>query len=158
MSKDIQIAFNHQDLHAGLKLFQEDAVRIVRASVRRIGESKQKDLEAYLPERTGRMKRALHVRTRFVSARTLVKSTVSVDTVGKADNPRNAFYWRFVEFGHLTRPSRKEGGAPQRFIAGSGVLQRQWAALQQTASIQFFTDLARALNKRYTKEARKGGT
>ena len=151
---EFNVAWNGPDVHEGLALFRADAVRIVRASLRRITTTYLQDLQAYLPVRTGRLVRAVSLKMRFIGARGVVRARITVDTPGSRDDPRNAFYWRFVEFGHMTRPSRSGTGKPQWKVPGAGVITRMVPMIETSIANEFFGDLSRALDRQYTKANR----
>lgn len=78
----------------------------LRKALRSAAAIMQADIESRAPSATGKLRENITVRVRR-TAETL-RARVVVNTKGKADSPDNAFYWRFVEFGHSTR-----GGAGQ---------------------------------------------
>ena len=53
------------------------------------------------PKRTGKLARNIEVHTH--SGPATIRGRVTVNTVGKAGDPQNAFYWRFLEEGFHTR-------------------------------------------------------
>lgn len=87
--------------------------RALRTALRAGGREIEKEARARAPKgTTGRLARNIrtktvrHPRGRTLAGRLVVATgdtgahvTVGVRTRGKRDDPRNAFYWRFVEFG-----------------------------------------------------------
>lgn len=147
MSVEFKIA-NAGDLVAQLKAFKEDvAVSTVRGSTRRIAQYLLMRVKHVTPAFTGKLRFNLGVKTRFVKRRSVVAAHVFVNTRGKADNPRNAFYWRFVEFGHKTRPSKKGNGKGQRDIPGQEFVTKTMLASQAQVAQMFFDDLQKSLDR-----------
>jgi len=58
----------------------------------------------YVPYKTGKLARNISVRTQ--QAGDWMRARVTVNTIGKADDPANAFYWRFLEKGWHDRAGR----------------------------------------------------
>lgn len=54
--------------------------------------------------RPGRLRRLVRVRARR-GKRGYLKVSLFYPTEGTSDNPKNAFYWRFVEFGTINQPA-----------------------------------------------------
>lgn len=66
-----------------------------------------------VPYRTGKLARNLFVRTQQSGG--WLRARVTANTIGKASNPLNAFYWRFLEKGWHDRagkPHQEEFIAP----------------------------------------------
>lgn len=144
---------NGMQLTAELRAFKEDiAVKTVRASTRRIAAMLHKQLIAVIARRTGKLIRNLSVRAKYVRSRGVVVAKVIVNTVGKKDNPKNAFYWRFVEFDHLTRPRKLSKGkydvSRQRVVKGQGVIEQTFNNMQPKIQAMFYADLEKAINRR----------
>lgn len=138
---------NAADLIAQLRAFQEDvAVRTVRGSTRRIADYLQTRLETNTPTFTGRLRSNFKVLARYVRRRSVVSARVVVNTIGKAGNIRNAFYWRFVEFGHKTRPS-KSGRNRQREVPGQRFAERTIASAAPQVTQMFYDDLQKAIDR-----------
>jgi HK97 gp10 family phage protein len=57
-----------------------------------------------VPYRTGKLARNLSVRTQ--QSGDWLRARVTVNTIGKASNPANAFYWRFLERGWHDRAGK----------------------------------------------------
>jgi HK97 gp10 family phage protein len=71
------------------------------------------EIVARAPVATGKLVSNLRVAVRRAQGR--VSARVLVNTAGKAGDSLNAFYWRFVEFGHRTRGG-KGYVQPQPFV------------------------------------------
>ena len=152
MGKFCDITWNQQDLSGALQDFRDDvAVKIVRASLRRLAKEEQQTLAAAAPvdsghsKTTGRLQDNITFGTRLALGRGIVKSFVLVRTVGDRNNPRNAFYWRFVEYGHATRNGGK--------VAANDFIRRTFAATQDSLAAKFFSDLAGGIAKTYTRRS-----
>ena len=155
-----------RDLIAELRALKENiAVRVTKRATRLVAEYLERLVRANAPKGgTGKLAFNLFVRAQYARRRGVVKSIFGIRTQGKADNPRNAFYWRFVEWGHKTRPknvkklglraARKAGG--QRFVAARHFILPAWLAGQTRAQAIFFREIEKALNQasRHTKNLR----
>lgn len=143
MSDGVQITSNINSVLKEIASFREDvAVRTVRASLRRMAKEGQRSLSAATPEHTGKLKSNERVVAKYAKTRGVITARVVVNTRGKADNPKNAFYWKFVEFGHKTRP-----GPHQREIPGRKFVQATWAVMQSKLYAMFFADLQKAVDR-----------
>ena len=90
-----------RDLIAELKALNENVARkTVRKVIREAGEYILRRLKANAPNFTGKLRFNLDVTTKWKNRSGIMQAKVRIATQGKADNQRNAFYWRFVEFGH----------------------------------------------------------
>ena len=157
---------NARDLITDLRAFSEDvAVRTVKKSVARIGKYVLVRLRSVVPIFTGRLAFNLGVRAKYVKSRGIVAAKVFVNTKGKPDDPKNAFYWRFVEFDRKTRPrKRQDAGAvssgkgskrrrrvwdrtAQSVIPGRGFITGLAAGIQGTVAQMFFKDLQAAIDR-----------
>lgn len=149
MSEEIvTIDWNGQDLIEALHAFQDDVSNsVVRTAVRDAANEAVVQLQAAAPHRTGKLSSAISVRTRISGG--VARADVVVNVRGKASDPNNAFYWRFVEFGHRKRPNKE--GASRGYVPGLAFIRNTWLRLQSTISNLFFTALDRAVNKTYTK-------
>lgn len=146
----VDITCNGADLNAALKEFREDvAYRVVRSALRKVAANASGVLKDAAPRLTGRLVQNIALRTRFARGRGILKADVVVNTSGKRGDPGNAFYWKFVERGHKTRPSKP--GKQQHEVPANPFVANTWARLQQSISTTFFSDLAAAINKKYTK-------
>ena len=151
MAEDlITVSWNGRDLVEGLEQFKDTVARgVVRSSIRRIGNAVRDVIAAAAPHRTGRLEGNIAVSTQTAATRGIVKARVIVRTEGHAGDPRNAFYWRFVNFGHRTRPSRR--GGVQHEVPGSHFVEASAASAQSFISDQFFNDLAAAVDRTFTR-------
>ncbi len=154
MADGVDISYNDRDLAAALKEFRTDvSVKIVRASLRAIARDEMRALQQSAPvgdpskdPHSGRLKANITYGTAFAIGRGIVKSFVRIRTRGKADDAKNAFYWRFVEFGH-----RDRGGGS---VPGKGFIQRAIALAQSSIANRFFSDLSHGIDKTYTKQGK----
>ena len=117
-----------RDLIAELKALNENvARRTVRKVIREAGEYILRRLKANAPVFTGKLRFNLDVVTKWKSRSGIMVAKVRVSTQGKAENPRNAFYWRFVEFGHRIGSVDPETGeeywsVPYQATSGSVIM------------------------------------
>jgi HK97 gp10 family phage protein len=165
-----------RDLIAELKALNENvARRTVRKVIREAGEYILRRLKANAPVFTGKLRFNLDVVTKWKSRSGIMVAKVRVSTQGKAENPRNAFYWRFVEFGHrigsrvkgrlvrLTRArtvtgravhaararaGQLKGAASRGFIEGQEYVQKTQREIQQPVTSMFFRALEQAITRR----------
>lgn len=89
--------------------------KVLRDATRAGAEVLKEEVIAKAPVRTGKLKRNVVVMTQKARRRGEISSGVHIrgvnpgtgnsDTTMKADNPRNAFYWRFVEMGTSKMPA-----------------------------------------------------
>jgi HK97 gp10 family phage protein len=157
-----------RDLIAELKEFKEDvARRMVRKVLRDIGEFMLTRLRANAPIRTGKLRLNLDVVTRWKSRSGVMQAKVIVRTQGKAGDPRNAFYWRFVEYGWRLRrrfsreeslrqnawkiTGRDRGGGGGDTVAGQKFIERTMRETQRPIENMFFHALEAAINKRKSR-------
>lgn len=148
MASSVEIKMlNGPQLIANLKELRDDvAIKTVRASVRRIGKVLLDALIASVPRLTGNLARNLAIRAKYIFSRGVVVAKVIVNTRGKKGDSKNAFYWRFVEFDHRTRPS-KDGGGAQRTISGKDFIRQTFARLQSQIQSIFYADLQKAIER-----------
>jgi len=151
---DVQMV-GQRDLIAELRRLKENvAIRVTKRATKLVAEHFERLVKADAPKGgTGKLRFNLFVRAIYVRARGYVKAIFGVRTVGKADNPRNAFYWRFVEWGHKTRPrkvkqlglraARRAGG--QAMVPGKEFITRAWLSGQTRAQAIFFREIEKAL-------------
>lgn len=146
---DVNITWNGPQIVAELKAFKEDiAVKTVRASTRRIGAYLLKQVKASAPSATGNLIRNLAVRAKYIRSRGVVAAKVVINTRGKKNDPKNAFYWRFVEFDHKTRPGEN---AHQRVIPGQNFIRSTFETAQPQIQSMFYADLQKAIERRKAK-------
>lgn len=148
MADGVQVSSNINDVLKDLAAWREDvAVRTVRGSVRRCAKRATDMLRPVVPVFTGKLRFNLKVAgVKYSRNRGVVTSKVAVSTEGKAENQKNAFYWRFVEFGHKTRPS-KSGNGTQSEVAPQNFIQSASARINSAVAAIFFSDLERAVNR-----------
>lgn len=136
---------NGRDLIAELKRLKEDvAVKAVKTGCKRSAEVLLSALRSNTPVFTGKLRFNLGVKVKYVRRHSVMRSTVTVSTVGKADNARNSFYWRFVERGHKTRAGNMV--EPVKFI------ERTFIQMQSAVQKVFYQSLAKSLS-RYGKKS-----
>lgn len=110
--------------------------RVLRAATTEIADEARDDVVRHAPVDEGRLIGNI-IGSRAGRA---VKASVSIRAEGKTDSPRNAFYWRFLEFG-----TRKMAAHP--FIRP--VFDRLAATIEST--------IARFLPARVERELRRLG-
>lgn len=92
----------HKDVVAAFKELQTDLPSTwLRNSVKTAATLLESFIVSLAPRRTGKLIRNINVRT-HETAHT-IRARVTVNTVGKGDDPQNAFYWRFLEKGWRDR-------------------------------------------------------
>ncbi|ELY4571741.1 HK97-gp10 family putative phage morphogenesis protein [Franconibacter daqui] len=89
--------------------------KVLRDATRAGAEVLREEVIQRAPERTGKMKKNVVILTQKARRRGEISSGVHIrgvnprtgnsDNTMKADNPRNAFYWRFVELGTVNMPA-----------------------------------------------------
>lgn len=146
-----------RDLIAELRALKENvAIRVTKRGTRLVAEYLERLVKANVPKGgTGKLRFNMFVRAQYKKKRGVVRTIFGVHTQGKADDPRNAFYWRFVEWGHRTRPrkvkalglraARRAGG--QRLVPGQEFITRAWLSGQTRAQAIFFREIEKALNQ-----------
>ncbi|AKE95099.1 HK97 gp10 family phage protein [Cronobacter sakazakii] len=88
--------------------------KVLRDATRAGAEVLREEVIQRAPERTGKMKKNVVILTQKARRRGEISSGVHIrgvnprtgnsDNTMKANNPRNAFYWRFVEMGTVNMP------------------------------------------------------
>lgn len=168
MADDDGVGFNasmvgQRDLIAELRALKEGiAVRATKRGTKLVAEHFERLVKASVPKGgTGKLRFNLFVRAHYSRKRGVVKTIFGVRTQGKADNPRNSFYWRFVEFGHKTRPknvkklglraARSAGG--QREVPPQPFVVPAWLHGQTRAQAIFYRELEKML-RRYAGRSR----
>jgi HK97 gp10 family phage protein len=141
------------DLIKELREFKEDVRRrVVRKVIKDVGDFILRRLRANAPVFTGKLRFNLSAVTRWKDRAGVMQTKVRVATQGKADNTRNAFYWRFVEFGYRLRRGSDRGGGSDS-VTGQKFVERTQREVQEPVARMMFRELERALAKR----RRKGG-
>ncbi|EOC0004062.1 HK97 gp10 family phage protein [Cronobacter dublinensis] len=89
--------------------------KVLRDATRAGAEVLREEVIQRAPERTGKMKKNVVILTQKVHRSGEISSGVHIrgvnprtgnsDNTMKANNPRNAFYWRFVELGTVNMPA-----------------------------------------------------
>ncbi|EOL9019483.1 HK97-gp10 family putative phage morphogenesis protein [Cronobacter dublinensis] len=89
--------------------------KVLRDATRAGAEVLREEVIQRAPERTGKMKKNVVILTQKARRRGEISSGVHIrgvnprtgnsDNTMKASNPRNAFYWRFVELGTVNMPA-----------------------------------------------------
>jgi len=89
--------------------------KVLRDATRAGAEVMREEVIQRAPERTGKMKKNVVILTQKARRRGEISSGVHIrgvnprtgnsDNTMKANNPRNAFYWRFVELGTVNIPA-----------------------------------------------------
>lgn len=88
----------HRDVIAAVKELREYLPSsFLRTSVRKAAQFLEDFIVENTPRRTSKLARNISVKTHETNS--TIRARVTVNTVGKADNPANAFYWRFLEKG-----------------------------------------------------------
>ncbi|MBN3344982.1 HK97 gp10 family phage protein [Pectobacterium brasiliense] len=97
------------------KLSKAENNKVLRDATRAGAEVLKEEVIANAPERTGKMRKNVVVVTQKSKRRGEISSGVHIrgvnprtgnsDNTMKAKNPRNAFYWRFVEMGTVNMPA-----------------------------------------------------
>lgn len=94
-----------KDIVAAFKELREELPSTwLRNAFRAGADLLYRTLLQYVPYRTGKLARNLVVRTQ--QSGEWLRARVTVNTVGKASNAANAFYWRFLEKGWHDRSGK----------------------------------------------------
>jgi HK97 gp10 family phage protein len=134
------------DVVAAFKELQEDLPKSwLRNSMRAGVQLIYSAILRYVPYRTGKLARNISVRTQ--QSGDWLRARVTVNTFGKASDPANAFYWRFLEKGWHDR-----GGAAHREEFAQPAIQ----AHQQEAAQLVIDSVGAALAKAEARAARSG--
>ena len=75
---------------------------IMRGAVTQVARGVRDDAKADVPVGSGNLKKNIIAKTRR-GTKFVMRASVIVREEGKRGDPKNAFYWRFVEFGHFDR-------------------------------------------------------
>ncbi|HWG77826.1 MAG TPA: HK97-gp10 family putative phage morphogenesis protein [Steroidobacteraceae bacterium] len=145
------ITWNEDDVASALKSFEDKVARtFVRSALRLASAQALAMLRTAAPRRTGRLQ--TNIALRATSRQGAIAVDVVVNTSGKRDDKKNAFYWAFVDRGHKTRPSHATNPKPQHLVPATRFVENTWARLQQTISATFFQELGKAVNGQLTKQ------
>jgi HK97 gp10 family phage protein len=112
-----------------------------RQAVRAAAQLMLDEIYSRAPVDTGRLVSNLRVALRKTAA--TIRGRVIINAAGKAGDKNNAFYWRFVEFGHRTRDGGGIGFVQPRPFVTPAFESRQQDAAQQVIDT-FEQGLARA--------------
>lgn len=117
----INIKYNIKPFSAELKALGSDLQRkVVRAGVAAAAQVFKKRAKAGAPMLTGRLKRAIFAARSRYRAPGMEHYYVAVSSGKGQDKSTDAFYWRWVEKGHLATGTRKlKGGTRRRALQRS---------------------------------------
>lgn len=164
---DEGVSWNGEDLERALKDFDDKVTkRLLRKALRQSATEGTNLLKASAPAKTGRLRASIAART--TSHHGQLSAQVVIFKKGKRSDPRNAFYWRYVAFGHRTRgrgkhPSlyafarRRPARAPapaQRQVPPNPFIANVWMRFQQTVSQSFYRILEDAVKGQLTKQGK----
>ena len=151
------VSTNINQVLKDLATFRRDlGTKTVRASIRRITVEAQRQLDAAVPVRTGKLRSNVRVTVKYVPERKVITGRVLINKRGKATDTKNAFYWYFVEKGHriatsktgrLARRPGAKGGQSIGMVAGRWFVRNTWGRLQGVIVSMFYNDLQRAVDK-----------
>jgi HK97 gp10 family phage protein len=119
----------------------------LRRAVREAAKIMQTLIEDLAPFRTGRLKSNIAVRIRVT--RETIRGRVIINTRGKPEDPKNAFYWRFLEKGWRT-----VRGVIKRFPFVSVAYEGR----KQQAAQQVVDEMDKAIKRAERKAKRFGVT
>jgi HK97 gp10 family phage protein len=81
----------------------------------------------------------------------IARGRVVVNTVGKTDDKNNAFYWKFVEYGHRTR-----NGGGRGFVPPQPFVTPAFEATRNAAAQNVIDEFARAMDRAASRAQRAG--
>lgn len=133
-----------RDLIAALKdLKQFLSKNALRKAVRKGALILLESVKQRAPNRTGKLLRNIGLKVK-VTAKTL-RARVTVNKKGKAEDPKNAFYFRFLEKGFTTR------GGEKRVLP---FVEPAVRAVQQQAAQQVIDEVGKAIKRAETRQRR----
>lgn len=136
-----------RDIIDELRGFKEEVrYKLVRRFVREAGQYILRALEAKVPVLSGKLKRNLSVITRWKSRSGILQAKIRVSTKGKADDPKNAFYWRFLHRGF-------HPGGGEKFVEPDTFIIETNREVQQPVTAMFYRGIEQALSKLGKKRA-----
>lgn len=141
LSGDRDIVGAFKDLRAYVKK------NALRRAVREAARIMQSLIEDLAPVRTGKLRS--NIATRIRVTRETIRGRVIIFTRGKAEDPRNAFYWRFLERGWRTLR-----GAIKRFP----FVEVAYEGRKQQAAQQVIDEMDKAIKRAEAKAKRVGVT
>lgn len=126
-----------KDIVAAFRDLRDYLPKTLRSYVRAAAQFLQGFIVLVAPKLTGKLARNIDVGTHATDA--TMRARVIVHTEGKAEDPENAFYWRFLEEGFHTR---KGDFRKYPFVAGVFDSKNQQAAQTVIDSIEKAIDRA----------------
>ncbi|MAO57789.1 MAG: hypothetical protein CL549_15755 [Alcanivorax sp.] len=94
------------DLEKELELLTKaEEARQLRSAARAGAGVIRDEARRRVKKRTGKLQRNIVSDTAKVTSRTRATAGVKVREEGKASDPNNAFYWKFIEFGTARHPA-----------------------------------------------------
>ncbi|KGA39397.1 HK97 gp10 family phage protein [Pectobacterium odoriferum] len=129
------------------KLSKAENNKVLRDATRAGAEVLKEEVIANAPVRTGKMRKNVVVVTQKSKRRGEISSGVHIrgvnpktgnsDNKMKASNPRNAFYWRFVEMGTVNMPAHpfvRPAFDTAQEIAAQAAISRMSTAIDEALS------------------------
>lgn len=147
VSDEVRIQLSgDRDLVAAFKDLRDYVKKnALRRAVREGARIMRSLIEDLAPVKTGKLKSNIAVRLRVT--RETIRARVIISTRGKADDPKNAFYWRFLEKGWRTAR-----GVIKRFP----FVEVAFEGRKQQAAQQVVDEMDKAI-KRAERRAKKFG-
>jgi hypothetical protein len=145
MSEDVEIELRgHKDVRAAFQDLREYLPKqLERSAVREAARFMLGLIVLVAPKLTGRLARNIDLKTRRTAG--TIRARVVVNTRGKAGDPENAFYWRFLEKGWHTASGRL---LQFPFVAGVFQSKNREAAQKVIDAVEQAIDRAELLAKR----------
>ena len=120
---------------------------VIRDEARQIAPKDTGEMALDIMIKKARMERGSTLLTFHVFVRTGKKSRLA----GKKRNvQRDSFYWRFVEFGHMTRQGKDTVGPP-RFVAARPFMRPAFETMKEQAVEAIRLSLAENIDKEAAK-------
>ena len=116
----------------------------VRKAVRAAADMMRVEILQRVPIRTGNLFNNIDVRIRRTAQ--TIRARVTINTAGKAGANGNAFYWRFIEFGHHDRAGQ--------MVAAEPFVTPAFDARNRDAAQEVIDSVERALDKAQSKARR----
>lgn len=121
-----------KEVSAALRSLRDELPKnVIRSALRYSADRMRRVIIGFAPRRTARLVQAISVKTR--SRGGVARAQVVVNVAGSRDDPRNAFYWRFLEKGWHSRagiPYRREFIEPAFRTEGNDAAQSVITALE----------------------------
>lgn len=121
-----------KQLSRNLKRLGREARPIARSGLKAAAQSVLAEIRSRVPVITGKLRNNIVVRLR--TRRGVARAEVFINEQGKAGDEKNAFYWRFVEFGTHGR-------------TGKPFLRESWEAKRQQAVQVAFTKVKEGIRR-----------